>query len=103
MTEKPSKPVTEGDLIIIACETDSANPAANIQFHRKRAGGVWEKITSGVTSINRDGEYHGKIRIGVLTLPAAMEDNMAEFECKAEKAAIRIGDRTNITVYCKLT
>ncbi|XP_064643011.1 uncharacterized protein LOC135497195 [Lineus longissimus] len=51
--KRPPAAIHEEKPIMIICETDSANPVVNIQFHRKRAGGIWEQLTSGITSQTR--------------------------------------------------
>jgi hypothetical protein len=103
MIQKPVTAIHEGQPITVVCETDSANPAASIQFYRKRAGGSWEKLSSGITSDVRGAtEYNGKIRKSTLTVTANRLDNQAEFRCEVKEGSFQVDQTTTITAYCKL-
>ncbi|XP_064648867.1 synaptogenesis protein syg-2-like isoform X2 [Lineus longissimus] len=100
MLQHPLKAVHEGKLITIVCETDSANPVANIQFHRKRTGGTWEQLTSGITSEVRAAEYNGKIRKSTLTVTANRSDNHAVFKCEVKvEGSFELKQNVTVDIY----
>ena len=103
MLEKPSAPVDEGNPLKVTCETDSTNPVADIQFHRRRNGENWHKLTTNITNVDRDGKYGGRIRKSTLTVTADRLDNQALFDCKVrrESPVFQIDQTTTVTVYCK--
>ncbi|XP_064625277.1 basement membrane-specific heparan sulfate proteoglycan core protein-like [Lineus longissimus] len=97
---KPLTSIHEGKLFTIVCETDSANPVANIQFYRtKRTVGTWEQLTSGITSEVRAAEYNGMIRKSTLTVRASRLDTMAVFKCEVKEGSFQLEQTTTVNVY----
>ncbi|XP_064642016.1 basement membrane-specific heparan sulfate proteoglycan core protein-like [Lineus longissimus] len=103
MLQKPPRVIYEGKLITIICETDSANPVANVQFHRKRTGGTWEQLASGITSEVRVAEYNGMIRKSTLIVTANRSDTQAVFKCEIRKGSFQIEQTTTVNVYFPAT
>ncbi|XP_064624513.1 hemicentin-1-like [Lineus longissimus] len=100
MLQRPLTSIHEGKLFTIVCETDSANPVANIQFYRKRTGGTWEKLTSWITPEDRAGEYNGMIRKSTLTVTANRLDNLAVFKCEVKEGSFfPVEQTTTVNVY----
>ncbi|XP_064642714.1 B-cell receptor CD22-like [Lineus longissimus] len=95
----PLTVIYEGKQITITCETDSANPVANVQFHRKRTGGNWEQLTSGVTSEDRAAEYNGRIRKSTLVVTANRLDTQAVFKCEVRDGLFKMEQTTTVNVY----
>ncbi|XP_064642705.1 sialoadhesin-like isoform X2 [Lineus longissimus] len=95
----PPRVIHEGKLITIICETNSANPVANIQFHRKRTGGTWEQLTSGITSEVRVAEYNGRIRKSTLVVTANRLDTQAVFKCEVRDGSFQMEQTTSVNVY----
>ncbi|XP_064624511.1 synaptogenesis protein syg-2-like isoform X2 [Lineus longissimus] len=100
MLQRPPTSIHEGKLFTIVCETDSANPVANIQFYRKRTVGTWEQLTSWITSTGRAGEYNDMIRKSTLTVTANRLDNMAVFKCEVKEGSFfPVEQTTTVNVY----
>ncbi|XP_064648871.1 titin-like [Lineus longissimus] len=99
LTQKPLTSIIEGKSFNIVCETDSANPVANIQFYRKRTGGNWEQLTSGITSDDKAGEYNGKIRKSTLTVTLNRLDTQAVFKCEVKEGSFQMEQTTTVNVY----
>ncbi|XP_064642707.1 titin-like isoform X2 [Lineus longissimus] len=95
----PLTVIYEGKQITITCETDSANPVANVQFYRKRTGGNWEQLTSGITSEDRAAEYNGRIRKSTLVVTASRLDTQAVFKCEIRKGSFQIEQTTTVDIY----
>ncbi|XP_064648864.1 sialoadhesin-like isoform X1 [Lineus longissimus] len=99
MTQKPLTSINEGKSFNIVCETDSANPVANITFHRKRTNGTLEQLTSGITSEVRAAEYNGRIRKSTLTVTANRSDPQAVFKCEVKEGSFQMEQTTTVNVY----
>ncbi|XP_064649228.1 uncharacterized protein LOC135501218 isoform X3 [Lineus longissimus] len=99
MTQKPPISINEGESFNIVCETDSANPVADIQFHRKRRGGTWEQLTSGITSDDRAGEFNGMIRKSTMTVTAKRLDTQAVFKCEVKDGSFQVEQTETVNVY----
>ncbi|XP_064642712.1 titin-like isoform X1 [Lineus longissimus] len=103
MPKRPPAAIHEENPIMIICETDSANPVVNIQFHRKRAGGIWEQLTSGITSVVRAAKYNGRIRQSTLVVTANRSDTHAVFKCEVREGSFQIEQITTVNVYFPAT
>ncbi|XP_064643012.1 sialoadhesin-like [Lineus longissimus] len=103
MPKRPPAAIHEENPIMIICETDSANPVANIQFHRKRAGGIWEQLTSGITSVVSAAKYNGRIRQSTLVVTANRSDTHAVFKCEVREGSFQIEQITTVNVYFPAT
>ncbi|XP_064643013.1 uncharacterized protein LOC135497198 [Lineus longissimus] len=99
LLRKPPTVIYEGKLITIICETNSANPVANVTFHRKRKGGTWEQLTSGITSEDRAAEYNGRIRKSTLVVTANRLDTQAVFKCEVRDGLFQMEQTTTVNVY----
>ncbi|XP_064643027.1 basement membrane-specific heparan sulfate proteoglycan core protein-like [Lineus longissimus] len=95
----PPTVIYEGKLITIICEADSANPVANVTFHRKRTGGTWEQLASGITSVVRAAEYKGKIRNSTLVVTANRLDTQTVFKCEVRDGSFQMEQTTTVNVY----
>ncbi|XP_064642710.1 synaptogenesis protein syg-2-like [Lineus longissimus] len=95
----PPRVIYEGKLITIICETNSANPVANVTFHRKRTGGTWEQLTSGITSEDRAAEYNGRIRKSTLVVTANRLDTQTVFKCEVRDGSFQMEQTTTVNVY----
>ncbi|XP_064642541.1 uncharacterized protein LOC135496899 isoform X5 [Lineus longissimus] len=99
LLRKPPTVIDEGKLITIICETNSANPVANVTFHRKRKGGTWEQLTSGITSEDRAAEYNGRIRKSTLVVTANRLVTQAVFKCEVRDGLFQMEQTTTVKVY----
>ncbi|XP_064642014.1 basement membrane-specific heparan sulfate proteoglycan core protein-like isoform X2 [Lineus longissimus] len=95
----PPRVIYKGKLITIICETNSANPVANVTFHRKRTGGTWEQLTSGITSEDRAAEYNGRIRKSTLVVTANRLDTQTVFKCEVRDGSFQMEQTTTVNVY----
>ena len=76
----PTSPVSPGTPVSIVCETDSANPTADITWRRSSVN-IEADDTFTITTSQRDGEYNAKLRISTLSFTATQE-LAGWFSCK---------------------
>ena len=75
-----TSPVSPGSHVSIVCETDSANPTADITWKRNSVE-IEANDTFTITAVERIGEYSAMRRVSTLSFIAAREHGGREFDC----------------------
>ena len=77
----PTLPVSPGSIVNVTCETDSANPTADITWKRNSVV-IVQDDTFTITMAEREGEYNANHIISALSFIATQEHHGQRFSCE---------------------
>ena len=101
MTTNPSGLVNDGETATIVCETDEANPTADVTWSVDR--GELDGVSETVTDMDITGSYNANRRRSTLLIVAGKQHHNKVYKCSIKTGDTIISERAyTLTVKCEL-